>query len=78
MKTKLDFYKMFGIIPGMHYHALDYSIQVCEKSFNLYEEAKTDKERELNLIIAETVAKHTFPPIPIENQPFYGIYRNEK
>lgn len=78
MKNKLDFLKMFGIIPGMTYHAYDYAVNVCNQSFELYEKSKTEEEREINLQIIEIIAKSTFPPIPIENQPSWETikYKN--
>lgn len=64
-KTIYDFYGLFGIQVGLHYHAFDYAVQVCNKSFKLYEETK-DELKELCWETAQKVAKTMNPPIPIE------------
>lgn len=67
MKTIFDYHKLFGITTGMHYHACDYACQVCIKSFEMYENSKTDEERHVNYKIAKIIAGKLNPPIPIHD-----------
>jgi len=64
-KTIFDYFNIFRIQYGARYHAYDYACQVCNKSFKLYEEAKTDKEREMSWEIAKIIASKLNAPIPI-------------
>lgn len=66
-RTKLDYMGMFGIGLGMHYHAFDKAVQVCNGCYELYEKSKNDEERELNFSIAQKIARTMNPPIPIES-----------
>lgn len=66
MKTIYDYHRLFGIETGAYYHAYDYACQVCKQSFELYENSKSDGERELNYALAKVVASKLNAPMPIK------------
>lgn len=65
-KTKVDFLRLFGIVIGAHYYAFDIAVQTASKAYDLYIDS-TEEERKVNWKMAEIVAKHMNPPIPIES-----------
>lgn len=76
-KTIFDFYTLFGIQVGAHYHAYDYACQVCKKAFDMYEESPK-KEKPIYWEMAQVVARSLNPPRPIrvEEEIITKIYPN--